>query len=88
MASLASLAVLAALGLCQGEVKALLVYNIYQSGGDVVVQTSGSLNLSSLSSFDTRSCDADGVLASAFAAICTGTEASLDLYAVAGSSFF
>jgi hypothetical protein len=80
--------VLAALGLCQGEAKALLVYNIYQSGGDVVVRTSGSLDLSSVGAINNDSCGNDGTLFSAFAAICTGPDANLNLYAVAGSSAF
>jgi len=39
------LAAPAALLLLQGQAKAFLTYNIYESGGNVVVQTSGSLNL-------------------------------------------
>lgn len=35
----------AALLLGQGQAKAVLVYNIFESAGDVIVQTSGSLDL-------------------------------------------
>jgi len=31
--------------LSQGKAQAILTYNIFESGGNVVVQTSGSLNL-------------------------------------------
>jgi hypothetical protein len=39
------LAAPAVLLLSQGQAKAVLTYNIFESGGNVVVQTSGSLNL-------------------------------------------
>jgi hypothetical protein len=35
------------MGLCPGEAKAILTYNIFQSGSDVVVSTDGSLDLGS-----------------------------------------
>jgi hypothetical protein len=39
------LAAPAALLLSQGQAKAVLTYNIFQSGKDVVIQASGALNL-------------------------------------------
>jgi hypothetical protein len=39
------LAAPAALLLSQGQAKAVLTYNIFESGGNVVVQISGSLDL-------------------------------------------
>ena len=50
------LAAPAALLLIQGEAKAILTYNIFESAGNVVVQTSGSLDLTGATSPGTSSC--------------------------------
>ena len=77
----------AALLLSQGQAKAVLTYNIFESGGDVVVQTSGSLHLP-LASNNSVECGYDGAITSAFAVICTGPSATLPLYSITGSPSF
>ena len=69
------LAAPAALLLTQGEAKAILTYNIFENAGNVVVQTSGSLDLTgaTLSSFSGL-CGTNGALYSSVAFICTGTD--------------
>jgi hypothetical protein len=66
--------------------KAALTYNIYESLGNLVVETSGSLNLTPTSP-DTL-CGFDGGLVSDVAAICTGTGVAGRLYAISGPSSF
>lgn len=68
------LAAPAALLLSQGQAKALLTYNIYESGGNVVVQASGSLNLTGSQTSINTNCGADGAIISSSAIICTGTD--------------
>jgi len=59
--------------------QALLVYNIYETpGGDVVVETSGSLTLSG--SISTDFCGSNGRISSSQALICTGFNNSIDAY--------
>ena len=70
--ALGGMTALAALSLSHGKAKALLIYNIYESGGNVVVQTNGSLDLTNAISSSTGSCGVDGALSSARALICTG----------------
>jgi hypothetical protein len=52
------LAAPAALLLGQGEAKAVLTYNIFESAGNVVVQASGSLDLSGAISSGSNNCPA------------------------------
>jgi hypothetical protein len=83
-----------ALLLGQEQAKAVLTYNIFESGGDVVVQASGSLALPSsppLASVGCGSIDTglfNGGISSAFAGICTGTGSLLDAYGVTGPESF
>ena len=77
----------AAMLLSQGQAKAILTYNIFESGGDVVVQTSGSLDLP-LTSNNSAECGYDGAIVSAFAVICTGPSATLPFYSITGSPSF
>lgn len=64
----------AALLLSQGQAKAVLTYNIFESGGNVVVQTSGSLNLTGSRTNGSNNCGgAIGGIASSIAVTCTGT---------------
>ena len=63
-----------ALLLSQGQAKAVLTYNIFESGGNVVVQTSGSLNLTGSQTNGSVQCGANGAIASSLGAICTGTD--------------
>ncbi len=66
------LAAPAALLLSQGEAKAVLTYNIFESAGNVVVQTSGSINLTGATQINTDSCGLNGYIESSAAEICTG----------------
>lgn len=81
------LALPAALLFSQGQAKAVLIYNIYESSGDVIVQASGSLNLPS--AVGAGDCDgADGGIASYIAIICTGPNAILNVYGITGPATF
>ena len=86
------LAAPAALLLSQGQAKAVLTYNIFESAGNVVVQASGSLDLSSTSSsFFQNSCAAGapgGAIVSAIAAICTGADITSPVFAITGPASF
>jgi hypothetical protein len=82
------LAAPAALLLCQGQAKALITYNIFESAGNVVVQASGSLDLSSTSSSSSTACSADGGMVSADAAICTGADITSPAFAITGPASF
>jgi hypothetical protein len=53
--------------------RAILTYNIYESGGNVVVQASGSLSLTGAISTTQQSCPVNGAIISQNAFICTGT---------------
>ena len=68
------LAAPAALLLTQGQAKAVLTYNIFESGGNVVVQTSGSLNLTGSQTNGANFCGANGFIGATSAIICTGTD--------------
>ena len=61
-----------ALLLSQDQAKAVLTYNIFESGGNVVVQTNGSLNLTGAQANGTWNCGSDGFISSSFARVCTG----------------
>ena len=68
------LAAPAALLLTQGEAKAILTYNIFESAGNVVVQASGSLDLTGATPSGSFLCGISGVIISSNAYICTGTD--------------
>jgi hypothetical protein len=68
------LAAPAALLLNQGQAKAVLTYNIFESAGNVVLQTSGSLNLTGITPIGTTSCGADGIILAPYAVTCSGPE--------------
>jgi hypothetical protein len=79
----------AALLLSQGQAKAVLTYNIFESAGAVIVQTSGSLDLTGATSSPDNSCGVDGAIASSFAVICTGPDiGSIPAYAISGPTSF
>ena len=80
------LAASASLLLCQGQAKAVLTYNIFESNGDVIIQATGSLNLPGLIGED--SCGADGGISSAGAVICTGPDSILNIYGITGPTSF
>ena len=56
------LAAPAALLLSQGQAKAILTYNIFESGGNVVAQTSGSLNLIGATQIGRQGCSFSGLI--------------------------
>jgi hypothetical protein len=72
LGSAATTAAAGAISLAPGEAKAALTYNIFESGSDVVITTSGSLNLSS-SIANNLKCAASGALLRQASLICTGT---------------
>ena len=82
------LAAPAALLLTQGEAKSVLTYNIFESAGNVIVQTSGSLDLTGATSAPNNECGANGGIASSFAVICTGPDSNSPAYEITGPSTF
>ena len=66
--------------------KAVLTYNIYESLGNLVVETSGSLNLTPAS--PGLICGFNGALVSSVAGICTGTPVLGRPYTISGPSSF
>jgi hypothetical protein len=83
------LALPAALLLAQGEAKALLVYNIYESGSNVVVQASGSLNLTGATQIGgDLTCGFNGAIFYFQAAICTGVDTVSKRYSISGPTSF
>lgn len=84
-ASAASLALLAASA--GNPAQAALNFNIYESSGNLVLETSGSLNLT-ITGPATKTCGFDGALALTFNVICTGINQSLVDFAISGPSSF
>jgi hypothetical protein len=82
------LAAPAALLLIQGEAKAILTYNIFESAGTVVVQTSGSLDLTGATPVGSLACGANGVLVSNAAFVCTGPNLPTTIFLITGPSSF
>ena len=85
------LAAPAVLLLSQGQAKAVLTYNIFESGGNVVVQASGSLNLTGSQPDSTNYifCGVNGAIISDAAVICTGTDGPhLDSLKISGPTNF
>jgi hypothetical protein len=80
------LAAPAALLLSQGEAKAILTYNIFEAAGNVVVQASGSLNLSGADFLGQSNCGTAGAILSAIAFICTGPDVVGPAYSISGPS--
>jgi MYXO-CTERM domain-containing protein len=82
------LAAPAALLLTQGQAKAVLTYNIFESGGNVVVQTTGSLNLAGATPGFQNKCGYNGAIISIQAVICTGpgdgTSEKIPFYPISG----
>jgi len=78
------LAAPAALLLLQGQAKAFLTYNIYESAGNVVVQTSGRLNLTGATQLTQNLCASNGGLISLAAVICTGTDTQMPGFRISG----
>jgi hypothetical protein len=85
---LAAHAILSALALTQ-PAKALLVYKISEVGSDVVVQASGSLNLTGAPIITGSFGPCPGAIFSSLAGICTGTPAvSPSAFAISGPTTF
>jgi hypothetical protein len=83
------LAAPAALLLTQGQAKAVLTYNIFESGGNVVVQTTGSLNLAGATATGSpENCGKNGLFSSSSAIICTGPDVIVNFYSITGPTSF
>lgn len=84
------LAAPAALLLVQGQAKAVLTYNIFESAGAVIVQTSGSLDLTGATLLGTNtSCGVNGAILSSDATICTGFDiGDIPAYVISGPTSF
>jgi len=82
------LAAPAALLLTQGEAKAILTYNIFESAGNVVVQASGSLDLTGATTPRSDFCGANGAIVSSFAVVCSGLDSTSPIYAISGPQTF
>jgi hypothetical protein len=82
------LAAPAALLLTQGQAKAILTYNIFESAGNVVAQASGSLDLTRATPNGNLNCGSNGLLISSVAAVCTGNDATSPAYLISGPTSF
>jgi hypothetical protein len=88
------LAAPAALLLSQGEAKAILTYYIFENAGNVVVQTSGSLDLTGATTIGSAGrCNNDGLIYSGAsvpspATICTGLDFESLGYGLTGTTTF
>jgi hypothetical protein len=85
------LAAPAALLFIQGQAKAILTYNIFESAGNVVIQTSGSLDFAKATQSGTFQCSPfNGLISSSSAIICTGTRPANPSpdYVISGPSSF
>ena len=83
------LAAPAALLLSQGQAKAVLTYNIFESGGNVVVQTNGSLNLTGATPDGTLCFGTNGYIDSLSGVVNTGpNNCSSPAYVISGPMDF
>ena len=85
------LAAPAALLLLQGQAKAVLTYNIFEFAGNIVIQTSGSLNLTGAATTGSGFCGVSGAIQPGLASICTGPGGSgnpINKYAITGPATF
>ncbi len=87
--ALGAAAAAAAVALSPGEAKAVLTYNIFESGSDVVVQASGSLALSGFNPTATSYFPGQ-VLSSSFGQVVTGPNQTsvLGFYSISGPTTF
>jgi len=83
------LAAPAALLLTQGKAQAILTYNIFESAGNVVVQTSGSLDLTKATPVVfSAACGPNGALVSPRAYVCTGPTLPTTMFLITGPTSF
>jgi hypothetical protein len=82
------LAAPAALLLNQGQAKAVMTYNIFESAGNVAVQTSGSLNLTGATPNGINRCIVNGAIRSDLAVVCSGPRNILPQYGILGPASF
>lgn len=82
------LAAPAALLIVQGQAKAVLSYNIFETPSGVVVEASGSVALSGPPVNQAGCVGFDGAISAVNAIICTGPFTALDLYGVTGPPSF
>jgi hypothetical protein len=77
-----------AISLCPNEAKAILTYNIYESGGDVLVETNGSLSVPATPDSIQSQFGGNGQINSGFAIIVTGPDQNANGYAITGPTSF
>jgi hypothetical protein len=80
------LAAPAALLLSQEQAKAVLTYNFFESAGNVVVQTSGSLDLTGATPLPAGEGCGPAAFDSDVAVLCTGVKNNYDGYVISGPS--
>ena len=78
----------AALLLSQGQAKAVLTYNIFESAGNVVVETNGSIDLTGAVPMFSGNCGFNGAIAPPVALICTGNDTNMMFYEISGPGDF
>ena len=78
----------AALLLSQGQAKAVLTYNIFESAGNVVVETTGSIDLTGAVPMSPGNCGFNGAIAPPVALICTGNDTNMMFYEISGPGDF
>lgn len=66
--------------------RAVLAYNIFESMGDLIVETSGSLILPAQTGIG--NCGADGAIAPTIGFMCTGPNVTYPVYQISGPSTF
>ena len=82
------LAAPAALLLSQEQAKAVLTYNFFESAGNVIVQTSGRLNLTGATPLGPDVGCGPAAFDSDVAVLCTGVKNNYNGYAISGPSAF
>ena len=75
----------AALFVGTGQAKAAMSYNIFESGGNVVIEAAGTLDLTGASQIATNTiCGADGAIVPSMGLVCTGPDALTPTYSITG----
>ena len=67
--------------------RAALNYNIYESSGNLILETSGSLNITTTGTA-TAYCGFDGALTLSFNVFCTGDDIGLESFSISGPDHF
>lgn len=86
--SLGAVTATLAISFCPNEAKAILTYNIYESGGDVLLETNGSLSVPATPDGIGSTLGGNGAITSAIAMIGTGPSQYADGYSITGPTSF